>query len=231
MNTMGNSRHIDSRQVIARLHSQGTPRRAGWRGGRRHPFLRRLEYIFWFSGAAAGLWFVLASLGIISFQVTQARRLEKLESGIASGLGASVPGSGPMGPLRPGDPFGRISIPRIGLSAMVAEGDDEDTLRHAVGHIPGTAAPWGAGNVALAGHRDTFFRGLSRLRLDDVIELETLRGTFKYRVERITVVGPQDIQVLQSPEWDLTLVTCFPFHYVGPAPQRYIVQGTRLAAR
>ncbi len=111
---------------------------------------------------------------------------------------------------------------------MVAEGDDDDTLRHAVGHIPGTAAPWGAGNVALAGHRDTFFRGLSRVRLDDVIELETLRGTFKYRVERITVVGPQDIQVVQSPQWDLTLVTCFPFHYVGAAPQRYIVQGLRL---
>jgi sortase A len=185
--------------------------------------LRRLEYIFWFAGAVAGVWFVLSTLGIISYQVTQARRLDKLESSAAS-----VPGSGPMVALQPGDPFGRISIPRIGLSAMVAEGDDEDTLRHAVGHIPGTAAPWGAGNVALAGHRDTFFRGLSRVRLDDVIELETLRGTFKYRVERITVVGPQDVEVVRSPEWDLTLVTCFPFHYVGPAPQRYIVQGSRL---
>jgi LPXTG-site transpeptidase (sortase) family protein len=220
MNSMENRRHLDSQQA--------TPRQAGGRGRRRHPFLRRLEYIFWFAGAAAGVWFVLSTLGIISYQVTQARRLDKLESDVASGLGASVPGSGPMGPLQPGDPFGRISIPRIGLSAMVAEGDDEDTLRHAVGHIPGTAAPWGAGNVALAGHRDTFFRGLSRVRLDDVIQLETLRGTFKYRVERITVVGPQDVEVLQSPEWDLTLVTCFPFHYVGPAPQRYIVQGTRV---
>jgi LPXTG-site transpeptidase (sortase) family protein len=220
MNSMENRRHLDSQQVA--------PRQAGGRGRRRHPFLRRLEYIFWFAGAAAGVWFVLSTLGIISYQVTQARRLDKLESDVASGLGASVPGSGPMGPLQPGDPFGRISIPRIGLSAMVAEGDDEDTLRHAVGHIPGTAAPWGAGNVALAGHRDTFFRGLSRVRLDDVIQLETLRGTFKYRVERITVVGPQDVEVVQSPEWDLTLVTCFPFHYVGPAPQRYIVQGTRV---
>ncbi len=221
---MGNSRDLDL-QIGPRPYSQVTPRQAGGRGRRRHPFLRRLEYVFWFAGAAAGVWFVLASLGIISFQVTQARRLEKLESDVSSGVGASAP----MGPLQPGDPFGRISIPRIGLSAMVAEGDDNDTLRHAVGHIPGTVAPWGAGNVALAGHRDTFFRGLSRVRLDDVIELETLRGTFKYRVERITVVGPQDIGVLQSPAWDLTLVTCFPFHYVGPAPQRYIVQGARLS--
>ena len=82
--------------------------------------------------------------------------------------------------------------------------------------------------MALAGHRDTFFRGLGRVRLDDVIELETLRGTFKYRVERITVVGPHAIEVLRSPEWDLTLVTCFPFQHIGPAPQRYIVQGWRL---
>ena len=126
------------------------------------------------------------------------------------------------------DEAGAEAKPEADGSVMVAEGDDEDTLRHAVGHIPGTAAPWGVGNVALAGHRDTFFRGLSRVRLDDVIELETLRGTFKYRVERITVVWPEDIQVVQSPEWDLTLVTCFPFHYVGPAPQRYIVQGTRV---
>ncbi len=231
MSTIGNSRYLEL-QIGLRPCSQVGGRQVGRQVGRRHPFLRRLEYVFWFAGAAAGIWFVLASLGIISFQVTQARRLEKLESEFASrarasGLGASAP----MGPLQPGDPFGRISIPRIGLSAMVAEGDDDDTLRHAVGHIPGTAAPWGAGNVALAGHRDTFFRGLSRVRLDDVIELETLRGTFKYRVERITVVGPQDLQVVQSPEWDLTLVTCFPFHYIGPAPQRYIVQGSRLGGR
>jgi len=231
---MDSARYSYSQRVISRFFPQlsapqAHPPQAAARGRPRHPFLRRLEYVFWFAGAAAGGWFVLASLGIISFQVTQARRLEKLESDLTSGVGASGLGaSAPMGPLQPGDPFGRISIPRIGLSAMVAEGDDDDTLRHAVGHIPGTAAPWGAGNVALAGHRDTFFRGLSRVRLDDVIELETLRGTFKYRVERITVVGPQDIQVVQSPQWDLTLVTCFPFHYVGAAPQRYIVQGLRL---
>jgi LPXTG-site transpeptidase (sortase) family protein len=100
----------------------------------------------------------------------------------------------------------------------------------ALGHNPGNGGSVGRGQCSAGGHRDTFFRGLSRVRLHEVIELGTLRGTFKYRVERITVVGPQDVQVVQSPEWDLTLVTCFPFHYVGPAPQRYIVQGTRVAA-
>src|SRR5258708_9408781 len=155
---MGNPRHSFSRQ-------------AKGRSGRRHPCLRRLEYVFWIAGAAAGVWFVLASLGIISFQVTQARRLEKLESDVASGLT-----SAPMGPLQPGDPFGRISIPRIGLSAMVAEGDDDDTLRHAVGHIPGTAAPWGAGNVALAGARETCFPSLRSVALGEGVGLERCRG-------------------------------------------------------
>src|ERR1700719_1003624 len=147
---------------------------------RRHHYLRhlrRLEHFFWLAGGLAACWFVLASLGIISFQVTQAKRLETLQQG-----------SAPMRSLRPDDPFGKISIPRIGLSAMIAEGDDEDTLRHAVGHIPGTASPWGAGNVALAGHRDTFFHGLNRVRLDDVILLETPQGTYRYQVVRITVV-------------------------------------------
>src|SRR6266853_5395926 len=119
MKTMGNSRHLEL-QIGPRPYSQITGRQAEGRGRRRHPFLRRLEYVFWFAGAAAGVWFVLASLGIISFQVTQARRLEKLETDAASGAAASGLGaSASMGPLQPGDPFGRISIPHIGLSAMV----------------------------------------------------------------------------------------------------------------
>lgn len=187
---------------------------------RRHRYLRRLEHFFWLAGGLAAGWFVLASLGIFSFQVTQAKRLEALQQDHTS-----------IQDVRLGDPFGKISIPRIGLSAMIAEGDDEGTLRHAVGHIPGTAAPWGAGNVALAGHRDTFFRGLSRARLDDVILLETVRGTYRYRVVRITVVDPSVVEVLRPSEADLTLVTCYPFHYIGPAPQRYVVQGMRLTAR
>src|SRR5260370_11991960 len=88
MKTMGNSRHLDL-QIGPRPYSQVTPRQAAGRGRRRHPFLRRLEYVFWFAGAAAGVWFVLASLGIISFQGTQARRREKLENDVASRGSAS----------------------------------------------------------------------------------------------------------------------------------------------
>jgi LPXTG-site transpeptidase (sortase) family protein len=193
---------------------------AAARPHRRYPFFRRRQHFFWLAGGLAAGWFVLASLGIISFQVTEAKRLETLPR--------SYP---PTRALEPGDPFGRISIPRIGLSAMIAEGDDEATLRNAVGHIPGSAAPWGTGDVALTGNRDTVFRGLSRVRLDDVILLETPQGIYRYRVVRITVADARNVEVLGSPESDLTLATCYPFHYIGPAPQRYIVQGARLPAR
>jgi len=191
---------------------------------RRPPFLCRLEHLFWLAGGLAAGWFVLASLGIISFQVTQAKRLERLQQNY-------VPTGISQLPLEPGDPFGKISIPRIGLSAMIAEGDDQGTLRRAVGHIPGTAAPWNSGNVALAGHRDTFFGALSRVHLDDVIVLETPKGTYRYQVARITIVDPQHVELLRSRDSDLTLVTCYPFHYFGPAPQRYIVQAFRLPTR
>src|SRR5207302_2599166 len=99
---------------------------------------------------------------------------------------------------QPGDSFGRVLIPRIGLSAMVAEGDDSRTLAHAVGHIPGTATPDNMGNVGLAGHRDTFFRELGRVRLKDLIELETPLGKYEYEVVRVSVVDPDQVEVLDS---------------------------------
>jgi sortase A len=197
---------------------------ANLRPCRRLPLLRQLERLFWLSVGLAMSWFVLASLGIISFQVTEAERLETPQQNPSATRS-------PQAPLQRGDRVGKISIPRIGLSAIIAEGDDEATLRHSVGHIPGTAAPWNAGNVALAGHRDTFFRSLSRVLLDDLILLETSQGTYRYQVARITIVDPQHVELLRSPESDLTLVTCFPFHYIGPAPQRYIVQASRLPSR
>jgi sortase A len=184
---------------------------------RRHSFFRRLEHCFWLAGGLAAGWFVLASLGIVSFQVTEAKRFETLQQGYP-----------PTRALEPGDPFGRISIPRIGLSAMIAEGDDEATLRNAVEHIPRSASPWGTGNVALTGNRDTLFRGLSRVRLDDVILLETRQGTYHYRVVHIMVVDPRHVQMARNFESDLTLVTCYPLQYSGSVPQTYIVQGMRL---
>jgi sortase A len=102
-------------------------------------------------------------------------------------------------------------------------------LRRAVGHIPGTALPSEHGNVGISGHRDTFFRPLRNIRQDDEITLATLNGAYRYRVDTIQVVGPEDIKVLDSTtESMLTLVTCYPFYFVGPAPQRFIVRAHRI---
>lgn len=127
-----------------------------------------------------------------------------------------------------GSLLGRIEIGTIGLSAMILEGTDAKTLRRAVGHIPRTALPGQQGNVAIAGHRDTFFRGLRKIQKDDEITLTTLDGTHRYRVDSTQVVEPEDVWVLNySQESILTLVTCYPFYFVGPAPQRFIVRARR----
>jgi sortase A len=129
-----------------------------------------------------------------------------------------------------GSPLGRIEISSIGLVAMIMEGVDGKTLRLAVGHIPRTPLPGKPGNVALAGHRDTFFRGLRNIHKDDEITLTTLHGSYLYRVDSTEVVDPKDIKVL-APTVDniLTLVTCYPFYFVGPAPMRFIVRAHRVS--
>ena len=133
--------------------------------------------------------------------------------------------------LPPGAPIGRIEIPRIGLRAMILDGTTATTLRRAVGHIEGTPFVESGGNVGLAAHRDTFFRGLRDIRRGDTIEIDTLQGTYEYVVDRTRIVGPDDTAVLDpSSRPTLTLVTCYPFDYVGPAPRRFIVQAYRAAA-
>jgi sortase A len=125
--------------------------------------------------------------------------------------------------------IGRIEIPRLLLSAVVVEGIGPTALRHAVGHIPGTVLPGEAGNVGLAGHRDTFFRALKDLRIKDEVQFSTLKGNFKYEVESLKVVEPDNAVVLApSDENVLTLVTCYPFYYVGPAPKRWIVRARQV---
>jgi sortase A len=128
--------------------------------------------------------------------------------------------------------IGRIEIPRLRLSVVVMEGVDETTLRRAVGHIPGTARPGEAGNVGLAGHRDTFFGPLKHLKIEDEIQISTINGRFKYRVVSFRIVDPENVGVLApSGENVLTLVTCYPFYYVGPAPKRYIVRARQVASQ
>ena len=125
--------------------------------------------------------------------------------------------------------IGRIEIPRLHFSAIVIEGDDSKTLRRAVGHIGGSPLPGQRGNVALTGHRDTFFRPLKNIRRDDIIVVTTLQGEYRYRVVSTKVVGPNDVAVLNpSVNQILTLVTCYPFYFVGAAPDRFIVRAERI---
>jgi sortase A len=129
----------------------------------------------------------------------------------------------------PGAVLGRLEIARLDVSVIIAEGTDGKILRRAAGHIPGTSLPGEAGNVAISGHRDTFFRPLKDIREGDVVTLTTLNGSYRYRVDSTAVVEPDDVAVLKdSAAPTLTLVTCYPFYFVGPAPKRFIVRAHRM---
>jgi len=133
----------------------------------------------------------------------------------------------PAAPIIPvdGETIGEMTMPRLGLSAMVAQGESPAVLKHAVGHLSDTALPGQVGNVVLAGHRDTFFRPLRDVRIGDAITLSTRTGQFQYIVESTSVVPPTDLSVLDTVDGrTLTLITCFPFVYVGSAPNRFIVR-------
>ncbi len=171
-------------------------------------------------GSALG-WCLLVYADMALFQARGAQQFETLRQ-----TDAAAPSAAPLGSL-----IARIRIPRIGLSAIVVNGDDDRTLSRAVGHISGTASPDGIGTIGLAGHRDTFFRGLGRVRKNDEIFLETPSATYRYRVADTAIVEPNAIEVLRPLKYpSLVLVTCYPFSFVGHAPQRYIVTARRAAS-
>src|SRR5262245_49143158 len=131
-------------------------------------------------------------------------------------------------PAVSGSPIGQLEIPRLHLSVMILEGTDDRTLRLGLGHIQRTAFPGNPGNVAIAGHRDTFFRPLRGIRKGDIIQITTLYGSFRYSVQSTEIVNPQDTWVLKaSPRPALTLVTCYPFYFVGAASKRFVVHSVQ----
>jgi sortase A len=128
-----------------------------------------------------------------------------------------------------GDLIGLIKIPRLGISVIVIEGTSATILRRAAGHISGTALPGQPGNVGIAAHRDTFFLPLRNVRTNDTITLTTLSGEYRYRVVSTRIVSPTVVAVLnRSANEVLTLVTCYPFYFVGEAPDRFIVRAERI---
>ena len=212
--------------------------------GARPGGLRVLERVLWVTGSLALGWcvFVISASRIDRF--LGGRLLDRSHASRSSDPAAvsnprpaagqtmeSRPAIAPLAPLVRGALIGRLEIATIGLSAVAREGDDARTLRFSVGHIPGTPVPPEEGNAAFAGHRDRQFRGLGRVRPNDEIRITTESGEFVYRVEWTSVVGPDASWVLDpTPDATLTLVTCYPFGYVGSAPDRFVVRAKLVAS-
>ncbi len=184
---------------------------------------------------------LLARYGWMSYRIAQleeesrsaaVRMLADREKAPADREKAPQPIERIPAPIPPADDglIGELDIPRLHLSAAVMTGDDTHVLAGAVGYLPDTALPWGKGNTALAAHRDRLFRPLRDIRRGDRIRLSTRHGDFDYRVVRTFIVGPSDVWVLNdAPNVDLTLITCYPFVFVGHAPDRFIVRAQKVA--
>jgi sortase A len=188
------------------------------------------KYIRWIEGSLLVLGAVCLSWA--GFVTVEARRYQRDEkAALQQMLMAVPPVSAPTtsARVRTGDLVGSLTILRLHLSAVVIEGDDDSALNVAIGHLPDTPQPWdGNGNVALAAHRDTFFRPLKDVVVGDEIQVMTPRGEFLYDVRETTIVEPDDLSVLNPTERpSLTLITCYPFSYVGHAPRRFIVRAER----
>jgi sortase A len=202
--------------------------------------LRRIvlwtERLLFVAGLALLAWCAYVVLDARIFQQAEDSRLDGLlrvsqETSPGTPQNPSLTARPARLPLAPAAGLiGRLDIPRLDISVIVIEGVRAATLRRAVGHIPGTALPGQQGNVGISGHRDTFFRPLRNIRRDDMVTLTTLAGEFRYRVVSTSIVRPDNIAVLNPTENQvLTLVTCYPFYFVGPAPTRFIVRAERIA--
>jgi len=167
-------------------------------------------------------------LGYVGFTLLEARLYQvsakrSLETQIQAEK--EHPQTQPQTPVKKGDLLGRMDIPRLGISLAVLQGTSSRILRLGAGHIEGTPLPWEPGNIGIAGHRDTFFRGLKDIRQNDEIQLQTATGLSRYQVDWMKVVANDDQSVLTpSSASELTLVTCYPFYFVGPAPKRFVVR-------
>jgi sortase A len=171
----------------------------------------------------------LAWAGVALLEARVYQELEK--SALEQTLWTPPPDGTAVPPARlaPAGLVGQISIPRLHLTAIAVNGDDDATLGVAVGHLPDTPFPWQPGNSAFAAHRDTFFRPLKGVAPGDLIRLTTPYGSFTYRVRDTLIVKPTDVWVLdKTAHPTLTLVTCYPFSYIGHAPKRFIVRADRV---
>jgi sortase A len=182
-----------------------------------------IERVLLATGIVCLIWWGAVSLQATRYQREQRATLERMRVAAPAVVDATAALELATGAL-----IGSLDIPRLRLSAMIAEGDDDATLKVAIGHLPDTALPWHEGNSVLAGHRDTFFRPLQHIRVGDELRVSTVHGDFRYQVRETMVVGPNDVWVLDPTDRPaLTLITCYPFSYIGKAPRRFIVRAER----
>jgi len=165
-------------------------------------------------------WALAAHFSTVVYQARQERAFFSVSPEVSADPATTATGADPL-------VLGRIEIPRIGVAAIVREGEDDTTLAIAVGHITGTARPGESGNMALAGHRDSFFRALREIRHQDTIRIVTPTNSWEYAVDSTAIVNPEDTWVLDpTSDTVLSLVTCYPFNYIGHAPKRFIVRAS-----
>ena len=191
--------------------------------------IRLIRRLFAFLFVLVGLGVVLVSgLGLFWSEELQRLYLPSLPRiDHLSGMTTEAPRK-----AQKGKPIGVLEIPRLGLSSVVLEGDDVAALLLGVGHLSDTPLPWHDGNSVFAAHRDTFFRPLAGIRRNDIITFSTADAEFEYVVKELKIVEPTDLDVLDpTPSATLTLITCYPFDYVGPAPNRFIVKAERRPRR
>ena len=187
--------------------------------------LRSVEWLLW---TTAALCFC-----VIAMSASVAFRSQRQAFAMMSAVSrqSSVPAGTMLKTIQPGDVIGLLEIPTIGISVPVTAGTESSSLLQGVGHVEGTAFPGGLGTLGLAGHRDTYFRPLRRIQSGMDIRVSDRSGTYHYQVDSTEIVTPDHVDVLairDRPE--LTLVTCYPFDYVGAAPKRFIVHAHLLSA-
>jgi sortase A len=187
-----------------------------------------LERALWTAGCCALGYYVFTSIDASLTQSKLARSFEKSRTHIAVTPQATFDYSTPdihEAPARPGIRLiGRLEIPKLDLSSVILEGDGSQTLRVGLGHVPATPLPGQPGNVVIAGHRDTFFRPLLKIQICDEVSIDTTARTYYYQVRSFEIVDPRNINALRfHNKNELTLITCYPFSYIGPAPKRFVV--------
>lgn len=166
----------------------------------------------------------LGCLGVYTYETVEARRFQAER---AAEFAEAAMSYAPI-TVRAGGLVGMLDVPRLELTTPVIEGDDDTTLKRAVGHLPDTPLPWENGNSALAGHRDGLFRPLKDIKVGDEIRFRTSREELRYRVTDTAIVRPDDVSVLERrAKPSLTLITCYPFYYVGNAPKRFVIHAER----